>query len=200
MDRKKIIDCYREIEAKMVNDDIVVVNLWKDFQKSNDSYVRIIFAYNKLIYTGDMGQYIFGKTISDIFTFFKVEDYDPYYWMEKVEASDKPCIKTEIDINKLKSLLNDLIKTWKVSEEDKSDLFEDSDSLDFDSNVIRATDTLNTFLEKWKKYCEPCEDSKYLINQAEEFDSRFIYACEVIRWVSNSLETWLSVKSPKRQL
>lgn len=64
---------YKVIEAKRINDDIVSVDLYHDEKKENYLHIKLLFAYNKLYYTGDFGTYVFGETIYNIFNFFKGE-------------------------------------------------------------------------------------------------------------------------------
>ena len=77
---------YKVIEAKRINDDIVSVDLYYDEKKSNCLHIKLLFAYNKLYYTGDYGTYVFGENICNIFNFFKGERINEGYWQEKCEA------------------------------------------------------------------------------------------------------------------
>ena len=128
---EKLKQRYKVIEAKRINDDIVSIDLYHDEEKSNYLHIKLLFAYNKLYYTGDFGTYVFGKDIQNIFNFFKGVRFDERYWQEKCEAASDPIIPDEVDLEKVEEAVRDYL------------------------------------------------------------EARFIYACEVIQWVSNNLEEWL---------
>ncbi len=51
-------------------------------------HFRIITFADYLVYTGDMGSFIFRRQ-KDMFTFFRGESWSPRYWSEKLEATDR---------------------------------------------------------------------------------------------------------------
>ena len=63
---------YKHIEVEKQG-DIIIVKLYRSENIKDKTYfVRIVFVDNKLFYSGDMGTYVFGKTIVNIFTFFDI--------------------------------------------------------------------------------------------------------------------------------
>lgn len=83
INKQELADFYKEIEVKRLDDGIIVVNLWKDKERDCYNAVSLMFAYGKIIYTGDMGYYIFGRDVNNIFNFYKGDEINPEYWSEK---------------------------------------------------------------------------------------------------------------------
>lgn len=96
MTRIELANKYREIFVNKVSDSIVTVDLWLDKTRDCYQHINILFANNKLLYTGAR-TYVFGQNIHDIFTFFNVDKNDFYYWKEKCEAASEPIIITEVN-------------------------------------------------------------------------------------------------------
>ena len=105
---------YKVIEAKRINDDIVSVDLYCDEKKSNCLHIKLLFAYNKLYYTGDFGTYVFGENICNIFEFFKGERINEGYWQEKCEAAGDPIIPDEVDLRKLEEAVRDYLEENEI--------------------------------------------------------------------------------------
>lgn len=181
---------YKVIEAKRINDDIVSVDLYHDEEKSNYLHIKLLFAYGKLYYTGDFGTYVFGKNICNIFRFFKGERINKSYWQEKCEAASDPIIPDEVDLDKVEEAVRDYLKDNEIEitddiKEEISDCF-----LYIDSNAYRAYDKVEELFSSLDLSYggETVED---IIRAGQDYHGRFIYACEVIQWVSNNLDEWL---------
>ena len=181
---------YKVIEAKRINDDIVSVDLYHDEEKSKYLHIKLLFAYGKLYYTGDFGTYVFGKTICNIFNFFKGERINEGYWQEKCEAAGDPIIPNEVDLKKVEEAVRDYLEENEIEitddiEEEISDCF-----YYMDSNAYRAYDKVEELFGSLGLFYDS-EMVGGIIRAGQGYHGRFIYACEVIQWVSNNLDEWL---------
>lgn len=181
---------YKVIEAKRINDDIVSVDLFHDEEKSNYLHIKLLFAYNKLYYTGDFGTYVFGENICNIFHFFKGERINEGYWQEKCEAASDPIIPDEVDLEKVEEAVRGYLEENEIEitddiEEEISDCFHC-----MDSNAYRAYDKVEELFCSLHLFYDS-ERSGDIIRAGQGYHGRFIYACEVIQWVSNNLDEWL---------
>ena len=181
---------YKVIEAKRINDDIVSVDLFHDEEKSNYLHIKLLFAYNKLYYTGDFGTYVFGEDIQNIFNFFKVVRFDEGYWKGKCEAAGDPIIPDEVDLDKVEEAVRDYLEENEIEitddiEEEISDCF-----YCMDSNAYRAYDKVEELFRSLDFFYDS-EMVGGIIRAGQGYHGRFIYACEVIQWVSNNLDEWL---------
>lgn len=181
---------YKVIEAKRINDDIVSVDLYHDEEKSSYLHIKLLFAYNKLYYTGDFGTYVFGEDIQNIFNFFKGERINEGYWQEKCEAAGDPIIPDEVDLEKVEEAIRDYL------EENEIEITDDIDQKIFDcfcymdSNAYRAYDKVEELFITLDLFYDD-EMVGDIIRAGRGYHGRFIYACEVIQWVSNNLDEWL---------
>ena len=181
---------HKVIEAKRINDDIVSVDLYCDEKKSNCLHIKLLFAYNKLYYTGDFGTYVFGENICNIFEFFKGERINEGYWQEKCEAAGDPIIPDEVDLKKVEEAVRDYLA------ENEIEITDDIDQEIFDcfyymdSNAYRAYDKVEELFRSLDLFYDS-EMVGDIIRAGQGHHERFIYACEVIQWVSNNLDEWL---------
>ena len=179
---------YKVIEAKRINADIVSVDLFHDEEKSNYLHIKLLFAYGKLYYTGDFGTYVFGENICNIFNFFKGERINKGYWQEKCEAASDPIIPDEVDLEKVEEAVRDYLEENEIEitddiEKEISDCF-----YHMDSNAYRAYDKVEELFRSLDLFYYRVGD---IIGSGQGYHGRFIYACEVIQWVSNNLDEWL---------
>lgn len=184
---------YKVIEAKRINDDIVSVDLYHDETKSCLLHIKLLFAYNKLYYTGDFGTYVFGKIICNIFNFFKGDVINKEYWREKCEAASEPIIPDEVNFEELKKAVREELEEREI---EITDDIEDKISDCFyymDLNVIRAYDRIEEFFDALG-ISNAGENAYYAVRAAQDYSGSFVYACEVIQWVSNNLDEWLGEK------
>lgn len=192
MNKKQLAEFYKEIEVKRLDGGIIVVNLWKDSEREPYNAIRLMFAYGKIIYTGDMGHYIFGRNVNNIFTFYKGDEINPEYWREKVFCADRPVRNEECDLSKVVELAKRDIEEYFGGEltEEQEQIWEDfCDFSVSDSNPVRVYDDLERLYEELG--VDPCERAASIVEQSRGYDRRYIYACEVLQWVSNNLDEWL---------
>lgn len=192
INKQELAEFYKEIEVKRLDDGIIVVNLWKDKKRERYNAISLMFAYGKIIYTGDMGYYIFGRDVNNIFNFYKGDEINPEYWSEKVHCADRPIIDDDCDIEKLeKSVREDICEFFEEDElsEEHQEAYDDCFDYGFDSNSIRAYDAIKALYEVL--HINPFGRVEYLIRDSQSYNRRYLYACEVLQWVSNNLDKWL---------
>lgn len=182
MNKEELRNYYKIIERNKVNDDIEVIDLYNAERETN-RHVRLLFAYNKLYYTGDMGSYTFGKSICNVRTFFKGSYINPGYWQEKVEAYSEPLLCPNIDVDKAREAIIEEIKDYG-DEVDEEKI--DEGLWSWDSNEYRAFDTIQELFEDLG-YMDTCEMATSVFRSCQEWSSRFLYACELIQWVENEI-------------
>lgn len=100
MTKEEFTERYKVIDIEKQG-NILVVRLYINENRDDKTYfVRLIFADNKLFYSGDMGTYVFGRDIYHIFTFFKGDYINTDYWSGKCEASSYPIYPNEVNEEK----------------------------------------------------------------------------------------------------
>lgn len=184
---------YKVIEAKRINDDIVCVDLYHDETKSCLYHIKLLFAYNKLYYTGDFGTYVFGETICNIFNFFKGERINKEYWKEKCEAARDLIIPDEVNLNKLEKAIYEEFEEREIEITDDIDNKISNCLYYMDSNAVRAYDRIGELFDDLG-ISNAGEIAYDVVRVARGYSVRFVYACEVIQWVSNNLDEWLEEK------
>ncbi len=184
--RYKVIKIKNEGEFK-------TVDLWCE-ENDPTYHVRLLFAFNKLFVTGDCGSFIFGKDICHIYEFFKGEETNLGYWSGKCEASPRPILSEEVDINKVDELIRDYFKeNVEMDDDEKLEFEEDLDNLTkgpfcaLDPNMYRAYDSV---LDFFKEHDGNTEEVSSIIDSSRDFDGQYVYICNLIQWVSNNLQEW----------
>ena len=190
MTREEFVERYKVIDIEKQG-NILTVKLYISENRDDKTYfVRLIFADNKLFYSGDMGTYVFGENICNIFNFFKGERFNEGYWQEKCEAASEPIIPNEVDLEKVEEAVRDYLEENEIEitddiEEEISDCF-----YCMDSNAYRAYDKVEELFRSLDFFYDS-EMVGGIIRAGQGYHGRFIYACEVIQWVSNNLDEWL---------
>lgn len=185
MTKEELRDYYKIIERNKVNEDIEVIDLYNK-ERSIILHIRLLFAYNKLYYTGDMGTYVFGNHVFNIRKFFKGKEINPYYWSEKVEASSQPLLDTDIDFEKVMEAIKEEFSDGMTDAAQELINDFESDGFFWEPNEIRAYDKV------WELcsdigLCDPNETTNNIISRCQNYNSRYLYACEVIQWVENEI-------------
>lgn len=190
IERYKIIDVEKQ-------GNILVVRLYVNENRNDKTYfVRLIFADNKLFYSGDMGTYVFGRDICHIFTFFKGDNINEDYWSGKCEASSYPIYPSDVDEEKVEELVKEYVcdlyrvKNYDELDEEIKDVIEDKFRFGIESNEYRAYDEIYEFLEEEFNCSDLCETVNNIIEGAKSISPNYVYACELIQWVENNLEDW----------
>lgn len=200
MTEEQLQERYKHIEVEKQG-DIIIVKLYRSENIKDKTYfVRVVFVDNKLFYSGDMGTYVFGKNIVNIFTFFKGNKINVDYWAGKCEAYSYPIFPNEVDEDlveeNVKEYLCDFFGVEKFEEldDETKEKFSDNFRFGIETNDIRAYDKVHEFLEEHFNQPNLDEHVYHIIEGAKETSGNFVYACEVIQWVENNLEEWLGEK------
>lgn len=179
---KQLEERYKVIKINKISDDVEVVDLYR---AENDAiyHIRLMFAFNKLFTSGDCGSFTFGKSICHIYNFFKGDNVNLGYWQEKVEASPKPLLHEDIDVDKEFDLIKESFEYNEIEY--------DEDDLDCigESNMYRAYDELTELFEKYD-ISDPYQEASDIVDECRDWDCQFEYTCNVIQWVENNLDEW----------
>ena len=196
MTKEELVERYKIIDIEKQG-DILVVRLYINENRDDKTYfVRLIFADNKLFYSGDMGTYVFGRDICHIFTFFKGDHINEDYWSQKCEASSYPIYPSEVDEEKVEELVKEYVcdlyrvKNYDELDEEIKYVIEDKFRFGIESNEYRAYDEIYEFLEEEFNCSDLCETVNNIIESAKSISPNYVYACELIQWVENNLKDW----------
>lgn len=112
-------------EMTIIRDDGVHRHLRMKKPQSGDMYFDIVTYPHFLVYSGDMGCYVFSR-IDDMFEFFRAGLRDPAklqinegYWAEKLEATDKPDGHKSYSPARFERYVNDRVKELLENELDE---------------------------------------------------------------------------------
>ena len=180
---------YKLIEVRKVCDDIEVVDLYQSKDEKFVYRMKLIFAYNKLFTSGDTGAFTFGGNICHIKTFFKGERTNLGYWKEKVEASPRPVLCEEVDVDKVVSLIKKRFEEYEIEYDKDDSKLETGFFCHIDSNMYRAYDAVEEILKE-HDVGDAWEVAGSIIDEARDWDGQYEYTCSVIQWVENNLEEW----------
>jgi len=196
MTKEEFVERYKIIDIEK-QENILVVRLYINENKDDKTYfVRLIFADNKLFYSGDMGTYVFGRDICHIFTFFKGDHINEDYWSGKCEASSYPIYPSEVDEEKVEELVKEYVcdlygvENYEELDEEIKDVINDKFRFGIEPNEYRAYDEIYEFLEEEFNCSDLCETVNNIIEGAKSISPNYVYACELIQWVENNLEDW----------
>jgi len=189
-ERYKIIDVEKQ-------GNVLIVRLYRSENRDDKIYfVRLIFADNKLFYSGDVGTYVFGRDICHIFTFFKGDHINEGYWSGKCEASSYPIYPSEVDEEKVEESVKEYVcdlygvENYEELDDEIKDVIDDKFRFGIEPNEYRAYDEIYEFLEEEFNCSNLCETVNSIIEDAKSISPNYVYACELIQWVENNLEDW----------
>lgn len=196
MTKEEFIKRYKVIDIEKQG-NILIVKLYQNENRDDKTYfVRLIFADNKLFYSGDMGTYVFGRDICHIFTFFKGDYINTDYWSGKCEASSYPIYPNEVNEEKVEELVKEYVcdlyrvETYEELDDEIKDVIDDEFQFGIEPNEIRAYDEIYEFLKE-EFDCSDLNGVVYeIIEGAKSISPNYVYACELIQWVENNLEDW----------
>lgn len=192
MTKQELAERYKEVEIKPMTDDILEVNLWKDKTHPSQQRIKILFAYDKLYFTGDFGTFVFGKYVHDIKTFFIGDEINPYYWMEKCEASSEPLLDEHVDIEKCRQKVTDYLYE-NLDKEELDDIKNQREIEDTfyhleDYYIHAANGIENLLITLGIDDYEAGDMARSIVHDCRPYSEYYLYACEVIQWVEYNLE------------
>jgi hypothetical protein len=133
-----------------------------------------------LVYSGDMGCYVFSR-INDMFQFFRSKESGPLrinlgYWAEKLEATDKPHGHKQYNPDLLREYVTEWLNECEADEELRERV--DEEILSYtDDGEVRARDALCGFQLEGRT---PFQDSWEC--EFDEYTGRFIWCCYALVW------------------
>lgn len=208
MTKQQLAERYKVIEIKQITDDILEVSLWKDKTHPFEQSVKIIFAYDKLYYTGDFGTFVFGKYVHSIKTFFQGDEIYPCYWMEECEASSEPLLDEHIDLDQCQQNVSAYLYEYLYENLDEDDLDKEENMqreiedtfYNLEDNYIYAANGIADLFRKFEIDNYKADgDARIIVHNCRRYSEYYLYACETIQWVENNLEKWLSEKQESRK-
>lgn len=196
MTKEELAERYKIIDVEKQG-NILIVRLYINENRDDKTYfVRLVFADNKLFYSGDMGTYVFGKNIVNIFEFFKGNYINEGYWMEKCEASSYPIYPDVVNEEKVEELVKEYIcdlygvEIYEELDDEIKDVIDDKFQFGIEPNEIRAYDEIYEFLKEEFDSSDLNSIVYDIIEGAKSISPNYVYACELIQWVENNLEDW----------
>ena len=148
---------------------------------SSDMFFDIVTYPGYLVYSGDMGCYVFSR-ISDMFQFFRGKSDGPLrinesYWGEKLEAVDKPDGYRKYD----PELFRKYVVDWLAEQEPDNDLSVrvDDELLSFanDNDEAHARDALMEFEHEGQRPFQDSWDCSF-----DQYTFRFTWCCYALAW------------------
>ena len=194
---KLIRDRYKNIK-KTILGDYIILDCYTDEKCSTAYYVKVIFHGSVAIYYGDMGTYVFGKNIQKATRFFSWKVNLPY-WCEKLEASFRPAIIEEIDLDELEAALLqdlkdngiDLELTDEDGKKEWDDLLFAIDCAFFGAHehyIAAYNHVYNKLKNDWP-LTDFDETLSHAVDQCRYPDETFIYCCELLHYLAAEILT-----------
>ena len=196
MTKEEFAERYKVINIEKQG-NMLTVKLYISENRDDKTYfVRLIFADSKLFYSGDMGTYVFGENICNIFNFFKGERINEGYWQEKCEASSYPIYSSDVDEEKVKELVKEYVcglygvENYEELDDEIKEVIDDKCLFGIEPNEFRAYDEIYEFLKEEFDSSDLNSVVYDIIEGAKSISPNYVYACELIQWVENNLEDW----------
>lgn len=150
---------------------------------SGHMHFDIVTYPNYLVYSGDMGCYVFSR-LRDMFEFFRVRPrgnpetlhINEGYWGEKLEAVDRPDGYREYQPELLEAYVNEWLDEVQADEELREEVRDNVLSYSQDGEYA-ARDALTNFEHDRRR---PFQDSWECNFSAYTF--RFVWCCYAIAW------------------
>lgn len=164
----------------VVRDDGVHRHLRFKQPESSNMFFDIVTYPHFLVYSGDMGCYVFSR-INDMFEFFRGSADGSLrinlgYWSEKLEATDKPDGHERYEPDALREHLEAWLKEQEV-DEDLRERIEDEVLSYADDGEVRARDAMTSFQYEGRY---PFQDSWEC--DFTEYTYRFVWCCYALAW------------------
>lgn len=170
---------------------------------------RIVTFPGSLVYTGDMGTFVFER-LRDMFQFFRRETINPQYWAEKVQAADRCDGLKTFSEEKWAEAVRDELKQFLERYADDGDgewfrharvIWPEVKSLirGGASNSYEAVDATQHF------ECDDADGEQvgsrifegFWERSVEEYSYRFIWCCRALVW---AIAQYDAAKAPQAAL
>jgi hypothetical protein len=137
-----------------------------------------------LVYSGDMGCYVFSR-LQDMFEFFRTRQRDEEveqlhinlgYWAEKLEATDTPDGHREYSADLFRERVTEELDSMEADQGLREAVEEYV--LDFaDDGEVRARDALDQFEHEGRRVFTDCWEWRFT-----EYTFRFVWCCYALAW------------------
>ena len=138
---------------------------------------------NSLIFTGDMGSFVFTR-LNDMFRFFRSDEYkiNPDYWAEKVQAQDMRSGVKAFDSKHANQSLKDALSTYLSENKyslDEQEIIEANNAVD--SVDCSSQTTFENSMEQWdSEFSGGFSPSYYFDTDGETYTYRYLWCCYAI--------------------
>lgn len=187
-----------EHQMQVIRDDGVYRHLLFKKPGTGIYHFNIITYPGTLVYTGDMGSFVFQR-LEDMFQFFRTdanhgEGINPGYWSEKLVAVDRNGYK-DFDEEKFDRTVMDYLVSWIrenrdcIDKDERRDLWEqvvnEVINADGDNNGMRKRIAANDFYhavrqKNGRDYRFEFVD--FWVHNFEDYSVHFYWCCYAIAW------------------
>lgn len=171
-------------EMTVIRDDGVHRHLRFRKPDSGDMYFDIVTYPHFLVYSGDMGCYVFSR-INDMFEFFRSRpDREPVgslfinlsYWAEKLEATDRPDGHRRYCSDSFRQHVTDELEEMEA-DQDLRDEVEEYVLAYADDGEFQARQALDEFEHKGRRIFSDTWEWNF-----DEYTFRFVWCCYALAW------------------
>jgi hypothetical protein len=170
-------------QMHVLRDDGVYRHLRFRQADSSNMFFDIITYPNYLVYSGDMGCYVFSR-LYDMFEFFRVRPRDEpgrlhinlSYWAEKLEATDKPDGHHEYSADVFRQHVTEKLDDIEADQDLRDEVQEYV--LDYaEDGEVRARDALDQFEHNGRRLFTDTWEWRLT-----EYTFRFTWCCYALAW------------------
>jgi hypothetical protein len=174
----------------ILKDDGVYRHIKMRNPNSSEMYYEIITYPNFLVYSGDMGCFVFSR-IEDMFNFFRMKGdefgINPGYWGEKLEAVDRMDGASEWSQESFEEAVYETLNNWieyAVDSEYDADFIEEQkdkvehlidESREHECHAVAA-------MNNWSTDKDGVDFSDFWESGTTRATSRYIWCCYAIVW------------------
>jgi hypothetical protein len=164
----------------VIRDDGVHRHLHCAIPGSGNMHFDVVTYPGYLVYSGDMGCYVFAR-IRDMFEFFRGKPDGPLkinkgYWGEKLEAIDRPDGYREFQPELLEKYVNDWLDENEADEDLREQVRDNVLSYSHDGEYA-ARDALTQFEYEGRRPFQDCWELSF-----SAYTFRFVWCCYALVW------------------
>ncbi len=122
--KEQFLECVKNHKIEIIRDDSLYRHLrFANTECSWNQWFEIVTYPGTLVYSGDMGTYVFSRT-EDMFKFFRQNELkiSPTYWAEKCAAQDKHNPIEEFSPQYFKARIEEWMDESEVSDETREEV------------------------------------------------------------------------------
>lgn len=174
------LDCVKSHKINVLMDNGVYRHIRFKAPDTGNQYFDLITYPEFLVYSGDMGCFVFTR-LHDMFNFFRGDGINPGYWHEKLEAHDRMDGSEEFDVDTFHSIVresaNQQIDDMGIDVEKADEIREElEDAIGGVENEYEARKVASDFDMHGVNFPDFWEYS------LERFTYRYLWACHAIQW------------------